>query len=268
MCGMDSTYSIEKTNHHTKLIFKKRSLVECSNFLESFLSISIVNSIIIIMHYFKSFHRLHFSFLLGIGVGLATSAAFVALNHYFKNKRGQAVGLSMAGTALGMLILPQLVSHLLDWFAFSGAILVLAGLALHATFGSTLLQPVKWHLKEEIIDVEMASQTPYMETLKEDEDDDLPEMKTLLFPPPSANGRQMRKNFSEVAISSMNKGMTKRPTFPRIMSNGSNMAANGVLSNTDLSSSIRRRKASVMSQISTLDFMGSNLLVHVNVSFE
>lgn len=171
----------------------------------------------------------------------------------------------MAGTALGMLILPQLVRLLLDAFEFSGAILVLAGLALHAAFGSTLLQPVKWHMKEEVIDVEMASQTPHMETLKEDEDE-LPEMKTLLFSAAS-NGRQMRKNFSEVAISSMTKGMPKRPTFPRIMSNGSNMAANGVLSNGDISTSIRRRKASVMSQLSALDFMGSNLLVHVNVSF-
>lgn len=159
---------------------------------------------------------------------------------------------------------------LLESFAFSGAILVLAGLALHATFGSTLLQPVKWHMKEEVIDVEMAPPSPpCMETVKEDEDDDLPEMKTLLFPPPATNGRQMRKNFSEVAISSMNKGMPKRPTFPRIMSNGANMNnANNLMSNGDLSTSVRRRKASVMSQLSTLDFMGSNLLVHVNVSFE
>lgn len=167
----------------------------------------------------------------------------------------------MAGTAAGMLFLPQLVRILLEAFEFSGAILCLAGLALHATFGSTLLQPAKWHLKDEIIDVEMTPQTP-LETLKEDENDELPEMTNLLFPPPS----KMRKNFSEVAISSMNKGMSKRPTFPRIMSNGSNMAANGVFSNNDLSSSIRRRKASVMSQLSALDFMGSNLLVHVNVS--
>lgn len=176
----------------------------------------------------------------------------------------------MAGTAGGMLILPQIVRLLLESFAFSGAILVLAGLALHALFGSTLLQPVKWHMKEEVIDVEMAPQSPPIETIKEDEDDNLPEMKTLLFPQPIVtNGRQMRKNFSEVAISSM-KNMPNRPTFPRIMSNGSNMAAaaNGaILSNGDLSSSIRRRKASVMSQLSTLDFMGSNLLVHVNVSF-
>lgn len=202
-----------------------------------------------------------------MGVGLATSAAFVALNHYFKNKRGQAVGLSMAGTAAGMLVLPQLVRVLLEAYNFSGAILVLAGLALHATLGSTLLQPVKWHLKEEVVDVEMASYAPPgMETVKEDENDDLPEMKTLLFgPPPATNGKQIRKNFSELAISSMNKGMSKRPTFPRIMSNGSNMNANGATGPNDMNS-VRRRKASVMSQLSALDFMGSNLLVHFNVS--
>lgn len=101
-----------------------------------------------------------------------------------------------------------------------------------------------------------------METLKEDENDDLPEMKTLIFPGPPAE-RKLRKNFSDVAISSMNKGMPKRPTFPRIMSNGGSIASSGPL---DLSSSVKRRKASVMSQLSTLDFMGSNLLVHVNVS--
>lgn len=169
----------------------------------------------------------------------------------------------MAGTAIGMLVLPQLVRILLESFGFSGAILVISGLALHAAFGSTLLQPIKWHLKEEIIDVELAPCTPYMETVKEDENDDLPEMKTLLFPPPITNGKQMRKNFSEVAISSMNNGLPKRPTFPRIMSNGSSI---GHLGGSDLSSSVRRRKASVMSQLSNLDFMGSNLLVHVNVS--
>lgn len=174
----------------------------------------------------------------------------------------------MAGTALGMLILPQLVRILLESYGFRGAVLILSGLALHAAFGSTLLQPVKWHLKEEKIDVEMQPySTPYMEPLKEDENDELPEMKTLLFTPPIANGgRHLRKNFSEVAISSMTNGMPKRPTFPRIMSNGSNVGSNGLLATGDNSMSVRRRKASVMSQLSTLDFMGSNLLVHVNVS--
>lgn len=206
-----------------------------------------------------------YSVINGMGVGLATSAAFVALNHYFKEKRGQAVGLSMAGTALGMLILPQLVRILLEVYGFRGAVLVLSGLALHAAFGSALLQPVKWHLKEEKVDVEMQAYTPYMEPLKEDENDELPEMKTLLHPPPVQNGRNLRKNFSEVAISSMNNGLPKRPTFPRIMSNGSNIGSNGLLTVDDNSLQVRRRKASVMSQLSTLDFMGSNLHVYLNV---
>lgn len=169
----------------------------------------------------------------------------------------------MAGTAIGMLILPQLVRILLESYGFRGAVLILSGLALHAALGSTLLQPVKWHLKDEKIDVEMQPYTPpYMDPLKEDENDELPEMKTLLFPPPIiTNGRNLRKNFSEVAISSMTNGMSKRPTFPRIMSNGSNMGLQ-VCDN----SLVRKRKASVMSQLSVLDFMGSNLLVHMNVS--
>lgn len=50
----------------------------------------------------------------------------------------------MAGTAGGMLILPQLIRFLLEAYDFSGAILIISGLALHAALGSTLLQPVKW----------------------------------------------------------------------------------------------------------------------------
>lgn len=169
----------------------------------------------------------------------------------------------MAGTAAGMLFLPQLVRILLEAYNFRGAVLVLSALALHAALGSSLLQPVKWHLKEEVFDVELQQYSPIMETLKEDENDELPEMKTLLFPPNA--GKLMRKNFSEVAFNTMNNGMPKRPTFPRIMSNGSNMASNGQIA-TDVSNSIRRRKASVISQLSHLDFMGSNLQVHVNVS--
>lgn len=35
------------------------------------------------------------------------ACAFVALNTFFDKKRGQAVGFSMAGTALGMMLVPQ-----------------------------------------------------------------------------------------------------------------------------------------------------------------
>ncbi|EDW75241.1 uncharacterized protein Dwil_GK20065 [Drosophila willistoni] len=239
-----------------------------------------------------------YSVINGIGVGLSTSAAFVALNHYFKHKRGQAVGLSMAGTAMGMLIMPQLVRVLLEAYDFSGAVLLLAGVALNATVGSVLLQPVKWHMKEEFDDEELmcisalptpqpqltvggapASIAPEFKVIKEDgtttaatvEEDALPEMNTLLF-----HKHSMRKNYSEMAMNTMNGsrlGIPKRPTFPRIMSlAGVQSAAHGAGGNSDgypsqaeiNATQLRCRKASVTSNLSYMDFTGSILQVHLN----
>ncbi|XP_055526253.1 uncharacterized protein LOC129718981 [Wyeomyia smithii] len=215
-----------------------------------------------------------YSVINGIGVGLATSAAFVALNHYFARKRGQAVGLSMAGTALGMLIMPQLVRYLLETYDFRGAVLLLSGLALHAAVGATLLQPIKWHLVEEEVDVEMVElEAPQMGIILEQEDDgdndSLPEIKTLLFP------RRDRK-LSENAASPQPNAMPRRPTFPRISSSVS--VQNGVglgmrtrpsfpriTSTASMSLALRKRRESVVSQLSTMDFTGSGSCMHIHV---
>ena len=55
------------------------------------------------MHRFIHFHAL----ATGLGTGLAIASSFVALNTFFDEKRGQAVGFSMAGTTLAMMIVPQ-----------------------------------------------------------------------------------------------------------------------------------------------------------------
>lgn len=185
-----------------------------------------------------------------MGVGLATAAAFVSLNHYFKKRRGQAVGLSMAGTAIGMLIMPQLVTLLLENYGFRGAVLVLSGLALHSAVGATLLQPAKWHLKEEKLDIEMEPKIIHT-IIKEDEEDDLPDLNTMLF----NNPRGIKKNFSEVAVGSNGHGgvLTKRPTFPRITSN------------SNMSLEKRKRTESVISNLSTFDLFGSYMQVHIDV---
>ncbi|XP_017872430.1 PREDICTED: uncharacterized protein LOC108620072 [Drosophila arizonae] len=239
-----------------------------------------------------------YSVINGIGVGLSTSAAFVALNHYFKHKRGQAVGLSMAGTAMGMLIMPQLVRILLEAYGFRGAVLLLSGVALNAIVGSVLLQPVKWHMKEEFDDEELmcisalptpqpqltagtgaaANPAPTFNVIKEDgnEEDALPELNTLLF---NKHHHQhghpsMRKNYSEMAMNTMNGsrlGLTKRPTFPRIMSLAGVQSADvgsgsgGYPSQAEINTTqLRCRKASVTSNLSYMDFTGSILQVHLN----
>ncbi|KAL1379047.1 hypothetical protein pipiens_001460 [Culex pipiens pipiens] len=213
-----------------------------------------------------------YSVINGIGVGLATSAAFVALNHYFAKKRGQAVGLSMAGTALGMLIMPQLVRFLLETYDFRGAVLLLSGLALHAAVGATLLQPIKWHLVEEEVDIELVEAPPMgiiMEQEDDGDNDSLPEIKTLLFPrrdrklsencpSPQPNGLPIKPTFprinSSVSVQNgMGMGMRTRPSFPRITSTAS------------MSLALRKRRESVVSQLSTMDFTGSGSCMHIHV---
>lgn len=211
-----------------------------------------------------------YSVINGVGVGLATSAAFVALNHYFSKKRGQAVGLSMAGTAIGMLIMPQLVSFLLETYDFRGAVLLLSGLALHAAVGATLLQPIKWHMKEEEVDIEMVEAPPMGIILEQEDDgdnDSLPEIKTLLFPRrdrklsencDSPKPNLMRPSFPRItsSVSIQNgagMGMRTRPSFPRITSTAS------------MSLALRKRRESVVSQLSTMDFTGSGSCMHIHV---
>lgn len=252
-----------------------------------------------------------YSVINGIGVGLATSAAFVALNHYFAKKRGQAVGLSMAGTALGMLIMPQLVRMLLELYGFRGAVLVLSGLALHATVGAMLLQPIKWHLKEEEVDIELVETAPPMGIILEQEDDDndsLPEIRSLLFPRRVGSERKQSDGGplaastntpitpSPLVISSggsgagatpasggispsITVGLPKRPTFPRITSsvsvqNGGSTPGTGmrtrpsfprIASTASMSVALRKRRASVVSQLSTMDFAGSGSCLHIHV---
>lgn len=87
-----------------------------------------------------------YSVLIGLGVGFSSAATFVSLSHYFQARRGQAVGLSMAGTAFGFMLAPLLVRYLLDELGFRGALLVLGGVALNGLAGAFLLQPAKWHL--------------------------------------------------------------------------------------------------------------------------
>jgi MCP family monocarboxylic acid transporter-like MFS transporter 14 len=142
----------------------------------------------------------------------------------------------MAGTALGMLIMPQLVRILLEEFGFQGAVLLLSGVALHSLVGSTLLQPAKWHMKEEEVDIEMIEcEYPALGAILEDDgdEDSLPEIQTLLFKSPKYEHLRDRKisETNSIGNNVVSNGVVsngavpisipKRPTFPRITSSNS-----------------------------------------------
>uniref|UniRef100_T1HKG3 MFS domain-containing protein n=3 Tax=Rhodnius TaxID=13248 RepID=T1HKG3_RHOPR len=50
-----------------------------------------------------------YSIITGLGIGLMIACTYVGLHIYFDKKKGQAVGLAMAGTALGYMAMPQIV---------------------------------------------------------------------------------------------------------------------------------------------------------------
>lgn len=81
----------------------------------------------------------------GLGVGLTASSTFVALNHYFVKRRGQAVGFSLAGTAFGMMLMPHAINLLLYEYNFRGTVLLISAMSLHAILGSVVLEPAERH---------------------------------------------------------------------------------------------------------------------------
>lgn len=97
-----------------------------------------------------SLYPLHLKFyhFKGLGLGFIVPSSFIAVNSYFSTKRGRAVGLALAGTGLGQMIMPNIVRILLDEYGFKGTTLIMGALALNGVIGASLFQPVEWHMKQ------------------------------------------------------------------------------------------------------------------------
>lgn len=79
-------------------------------------------------------------------MGLMNPATFIAVHSYFSTRRGQAVGLAMAGTGIGQMAMPHVVRWMLEMYGFRGSIMIMGGLALNGCAGALLFQPVEWHM--------------------------------------------------------------------------------------------------------------------------
>lgn len=88
--------------------------------------------------------------IIGIGQGIIYPATTLALNTYFRKKRNVAMGLSVTMTGLGPILMPLLIDVLLENYATTGTLLILAGIAAHSFIGASLLRPFEKQ-KEQII---------------------------------------------------------------------------------------------------------------------
>uniref|UniRef100_T1IV11 Major facilitator superfamily (MFS) profile domain-containing protein n=1 Tax=Strigamia maritima TaxID=126957 RepID=T1IV11_STRMM len=86
--------------------------------------------------------------IVGIGAGLATNPGIIIVAKYFRKRRSQALGFSLAGTAIGSMIQPILLKYLSTTFGFRGALLIQGAMMLHVCAGAllyrdpTLIRPI------------------------------------------------------------------------------------------------------------------------------
>ncbi|GFU18238.1 monocarboxylate transporter 13 [Nephila pilipes] len=92
----------------------------------------------------------------GVVQGIAFTCTFTPgitmIAKYFYRRRGLANGLTMAGNALGGIVMPLVANKLISEFTIRGCFLIMASILLHACVGAMLWQPVEWHQKKKLIE--------------------------------------------------------------------------------------------------------------------
>jgi MFS family permease len=69
----------------------------------------------------------------------------VIIGQYFQRRRALATGLATAGGSVGTLVLPMFFSYAIKNYGFHGAMLIYAGLTLHAIPAAMLLRPITFY---------------------------------------------------------------------------------------------------------------------------
>ncbi|CAG5056131.1 unnamed protein product [Parnassius apollo] len=89
-----------------------------------------------------------YSIINSTGVAAVMAAFTLAINSYFKDKRGRAIGVGMSITGLGTIFMPMVMSALMYSYGWRYAVLILGAICLHSLAAAFLLRPAKWYLKD------------------------------------------------------------------------------------------------------------------------
>ncbi|XP_071530474.1 monocarboxylate transporter 12-like [Panulirus ornatus] len=81
----------------------------------------------------------------GFGHGMSSLGMTVIIPQYFKRRRGRAYAVMNAGVCTGQMLGPILISHLLQEYGFTGAVLIVAAMLLNICVAACVFQPVEWH---------------------------------------------------------------------------------------------------------------------------
>ncbi|XP_016836818.1 uncharacterized protein LOC100115191 isoform X1 [Nasonia vitripennis] len=90
-----------------------------------------------------------YGMITSLGMSMGMSSFSLAINTYFREKRGRAMGLAMTITGIGPIVIPYLVSFLLYEYGNERTMFILGGLSLNSLVGALLLHPIKWYAKPE-----------------------------------------------------------------------------------------------------------------------
>lgn len=85
-------------------------------------------------------HALSRNFL-AIGTALFQIPSLITVSEYFDKKRGKAMSVTFCGPPIGGMIGALVIGKLFDYYAFSGTLLILAGIGLNICVSGMLYRP-------------------------------------------------------------------------------------------------------------------------------
>ncbi|KAG7155684.1 monocarboxylate transporter 12-like [Homarus americanus] len=88
-----------------------------------------------------------FSTLAGVSCGIVNNLCLLIIPHYFKQKRGVANAFMKAGTCIGQMVGPILISSVHDEFGFIGGTFIVGAVVLHCCVGASLFRPIQVHTR-------------------------------------------------------------------------------------------------------------------------
>ncbi|XP_060558011.1 monocarboxylate transporter 5-like [Ruditapes philippinarum] len=83
----------------------------------------------------------------GIAHGMITAPTMALISQYFEKYRSLANCIATTGGSVGSLLFSVLIPYLIDEYAFSGTVMLLAGIMLHLTVSGMLMRPITFYSK-------------------------------------------------------------------------------------------------------------------------